>query len=868
MGAVRGGPDPGSVETAADLARELDLLRVRAAAGSRKARVTLDELAARVALPRSTVHAYVTGVTIAPADVLDRVVIALGAVPAEQAAWSEAWFRVVRGTRKPKPSVPRQLPPDVSAFTGRVEALAELDRLLAEAGGQAVVVSAIAGTAGVGKTALAIHWAHRVAERFPDGQLYVDLRGYDPGHPTSAADALAVLLGDLGVGGADVPPTLAGRVSRYRTLLADRRALIVLDNANSPEQVRDLLPGNARCFVLITSRDALTGLVARDGARRVDLDLLTVAEATALLRGVLGSRVDAEPEAVRDLVELCARLPLALRIAAANVLGGRRPIADYVTALRGDRLAALEVAGDPGTAVRTAIDLSYRALDPRARRTFRLMGLMPGHDVTAPVVAAMTEDPDVGRVLRDLAAAHLIDEHVAGRYTFHDLLRLYAVEKCHDEAPARARMFEHYAARALEAVQLVEPAPQRRILDVPESTFADADEAKRWLSDEFATLVACARVADAPLPAARLCAALFPTLEQHRLMADWFGTARAVLATARRHDHVIGQVYALLALSSAHWCVCEYDDALVHIAEARDVVDRAGLTELLPSVLSQLGRTYIAMGRLRDSADTYRQALDATPADEPGTTSRLAILGNVHWELGDLRSAYDLHSQAVRHAPNRLRELGAQARAGLSAQALGRFDRAIEHYRAGLALCHELDDPPEEAGILSNLAGTYRDLGRYPDALRTARESLEISTRIGMLRTRTSGHHVLGSTHLLLGDHAIALTELHTALELAIAASHPRGRGDALVSLAELHLKVGEPDLARARAEEALRLSRGTGHRLIEGEALRVLAEVDHLVGRAVDAFALVTAACDLHRQSGYALGLRRAEAMLGRMGS
>ncbi|MCS7479263.1 tetratricopeptide repeat protein [Umezawaea endophytica] len=862
MGAVRGGPDPGSVETSADLVRELDLLRVRAAAGSRKARVTLEDLAARVALPRSTVHAYVSGVTTAPADVLDRVVIALGASPAEQAAWSEAWFRVVRGSRK-RTAVPRQLPPDVSAFTGRAEALAELDRLLGEAGRRAVVVSAIAGTAGVGKTALAVHWAHRVADRFPDGQLYLDLRGYDA--PTSTADALAALLGDLGVSGADLPQTLAGRVSRYRTLLADRRALVVLDNANSPEQVRDLLPGNARCFVLITSRDALTGLVARDGARRVDLDLLTADEAAALLRGVLGDRVDAEPEAVRDLAELCARLPLALRIAAAHVLGGRRTIADHVTALRsGDRLTALEVPGDPGTAVRAAIDLSYRALDPAARRTFRLMGLMPGHDVTAPVVAALTDTADVGRTLRDLTAAHLVDEHVPGRYTFHDLLRLYAVEKCEDEEPARARVLEHYAARALEATQLVYPTPHRRVLGVPEPTFTDAAEANRWLADEFTTLVACARVADSPLTAARLCTALYPTLEQHRLMADWFGTARSVLATTRRHDHAIGQVYALTALGSAHWCVCEYDDALVHLTEARAVVDRAGLTDLLPFVLTHLGRAYISMGRLRDSATTYRHVLDATPPTDPSTSARLAILANVHWELGDLRVAYDLHEQAIQHAQSPSHELCARARAGLSAQALGFVDQAVEHYLTGLTLCHELDDPPERAGILSNLAGTYRDLGRHQDALRTARESLEISTRIGMLRTRTSGHHVLGSTHLLLGDHDTALTELHTSLDLATTASHPRGRGDALVSLAELHHALGDHDLARKLAREALDLSRGTGHKLIEGEAQRVLAEADHASGR--DGLRSATAARDLHQRSGYALGLKRAEATLARL--
>jgi tetratricopeptide (TPR) repeat protein len=472
-------------------------------------------------------------------------------------------------------------------------------------------------------------------------------------------------------------------------------------------------------------------------------------------------------------------------------------------------------------------------------------------------VAALTEDSDVGRVLRELAAAHLIDEHVPGRYTFHDLLRLYAVERCAEEerGPARARMFEHYARTALAAVQQVDPVSHRELLGGEPTAVADA---AGWLRDEFATLVVCAREATDPQVAARLGVALFPTLEQHRLMADWFGTAKAVLDTARRHGHVIGEVYALHALSSAHWCACEYDQALVLVEEALEIAERAGLTALLGPVLSQYGRTYVSMGRLRDSARCYRRAL-ALWSGTPAPVTALAVLGNVHWELGDLRHAYGLHRHAIRLAPNRSRELTAQARAGLSAQALGRFDRAVEHYHAGLALCRELDDPPEEAGILSNLAGTYRDLGRYPDALRTAHESLEISTRIGMLRTRTSGYHVLGSTHLLLGDHDTALAELRATVDLADAASHPRGRGDALVSLAELHLVTGDRDLARTTAEEAVRLSRTTGHRLIEGEALRVLAEVD----RSPE---LARAALDLRRRSRFALGITRAEAALARL--
>ncbi len=305
----RGGPDPDSVESLADLVRELDLLRARAARGSRKARVSLDELAKRVDMPRSTVHAHISGVTTPPIDVLDKIVIALDATPHEQASWSEAWYRVAARPRTPTGPpplpAPRQLPRDVSGFTGRADSLAALDQLLA-GGGSAV--AAISGTAGVGKTALAVRWAHRVAGQFPDGQLYLNLRGYDPTAPVPPAAALGIALRDLGVPGAAIRPTLGEQVSQYRTLLADRRVLVVLDNANSPEQVRDLLPGSSTCFVVVTSRDALTGLVARDGARRIDLDLLPVADALTLLRSLVGERVDddtAAAHALADAVPAC-----------------------------------------------------------------------------------------------------------------------------------------------------------------------------------------------------------------------------------------------------------------------------------------------------------------------------------------------------------------------------------------------------------------------------------------------------------------------------------------------------------------------------------------------------------------------------------
>jgi len=341
-------------------------------------------------------------------------------------------------------AVPAQLPADVSAFTGRQEELSGLDRLLAttdQATGSAgapttVTIATVSGTAGVGKTALAVRWAHRVRDQFPDGQLYVDLRGYDPGQPVSAADALLGFLDALGVAGQDVPPAVDDRAARYRTEITGRRMLVVLDNAATVDQVRPLLPGAASCFVLVTSRDSLPGLVARHGARRLDLDLLPLADAITLLRTLLGPRVVAEPAAAATLAEQCARLPLALRVAAE--LAATRPttpLGRLVADLADDRrrLDLLDAGGDRHTAVRAVFSWSYRHLPAKAAQAFRLLARHPAADLDPHVAAVLIDtSEDRARQLLDLLArAHLIQptgRHPAdtGRYGMHDLLRAYA----------------------------------------------------------------------------------------------------------------------------------------------------------------------------------------------------------------------------------------------------------------------------------------------------------------------------------------------------------------------------------------------------------------------------------------------------------
>ena len=367
--------------------------------------------------------------------------------------------------------VPAQLPPAVPAFTGRsaelasLDALAGLDAMVPRADGAGpaataeVAICAVSGTAGVGKTALAVHWAHRVAGRFPDGQLYVNLRGFDPGGAgLDPGQALHGFLEAFGVPPARIPEDLAAQSGLFRSLLAGKRILVLLDNARSAEQVRPLLPGSPGCLAIVTSRDKLAGLVATAGARPLALDLLTAADARDLLARRLGAdRVAAEPAAIACIIAACARLPLALTIAAARAATSPTfPLAAIAAELR-EAASALDPfdAGESATDVRTVFSWSYRALSAPAARMFRLLGLHPGPDVAVTAAASLAAVPpgQARALLAELTRAHLLAEHAPGRYAFHDLLRAYASElasaqECPaDRASAVHRLLDHYLHR-------------------------------------------------------------------------------------------------------------------------------------------------------------------------------------------------------------------------------------------------------------------------------------------------------------------------------------------------------------------------------------------------------------------------------------
>ena len=729
--------------------------------------------------------------------------------------------------------VPRELPADVDAFTGRAGELAQLDRLLTAwsqaarqrpqgAGPAAVVICAVAGSAGVGKTALAAHWAHRVRDAFPDGQLCVNLRGYDPGEPVAAADALAGFLRALGVAGRDIPADLDERAARYRSMLDGRRMLVLLDNAASAEQVSPLLPGSPSCFVVVTSRDSLAGLVARHGARRLDLDLLRPADAVALLRALIGARVDADPSAAATLAAQCARLPLALRVAAE--FAAARPgltLAELVEELAGERrrLDLLDAGGDPRTAVRGVFSWSYRHLPAAAARMFRQIGLHPGPDLDAYAAAALAAATlDRARdLLGVLARAHLIHPARPGRYGMHDLLRAYAADLAATQDAAEnaagtaggngqaalTRLFDYYLAAAAAAMDVLVPVerdrrPRIRPPATPVPPVADHAAALAWLDAERATLVA---------------------VSGHTAGRGWPSHAAHLSSIVRRYLETGGH----------------YTDAVTIHSRARRVAADAGDLAAEAQALNNLGLISTRMGQYLQAGQHLRQsmALFSTAGDRSGAACALTNLAFAQWRQGRYAEAA-LHCQ---QALALFREIGERASEahGLNSLGLiewqqGRYPQAAGHFHQALTLFRAFGDRSNEAHALGNLGMVSGRLGSCSRAAGQLKQALALLREVGDRSGAASVLTDLGSVACRQGHYQEAARHHQQALALFREIGERTGEAEALNGLGEVLLATGRPGQAQAQHAAALTVASQIGDKHEQARARNGLGAA--LLGR------------------------------------
>jgi tetratricopeptide (TPR) repeat protein/transcriptional regulator with XRE-family HTH domain len=653
------------------------------------------------------------------------------------------------------PPVPRQLPPATAYFTGRAGELAALTRMLEEAAGApgTVVISAIGGTAGVGKTALAVYWAHQVADRFPDGQLYLNLRGFDPtGTPAAPDAAVRGFLDALGVPPERIPADSDAQAGLYRSLLADRRMLIVLDNARDEAQVRPLLPASPASLVLVTSRAQLSGLAAADGARLLSLDVLAHEEAVQLLTGRTGSaRAAAGPGAVDEVASLCACLPLALAIAAARAAARPAfPLASLAADLRdaAGRLDALD-AGDPAASVRAVFSWSYGQLSPDAARMFRLLGLHPGPDISVPAAASLAAVDATGArcQLGELARAHLIAEHVPGRYAFHDLLRAYAAGRARDtdtepdRAGAVGRVLDHYLHTASRAALALDPAMELIAL-VPPSPGAVAvaeqitgpRQALAWFEAEHQVLLAAVTLADGSRFDARawqLPWAMTPFLRNRGHYQEWAATQRTALSAATRAGDAAGQAVGGRLLAAACLELGDCDEAAGHFASSLRLYRRLGDRRRETRARQDLGVLAERRGRYADALGHQQQALRLSRAagDKAGEAAALNNVGWCHGLLGDYHQARAFCRQALALCAEtgyRRVEGPAWDSLGYAEQQLGNFGEAAACYQRALGIAREFGNRWSEAETLARLGDTRQAAGDLPRAREAWQQALAI----------------------------------------------------------------------------------------------------------------------------------------------
>jgi DNA-binding SARP family transcriptional activator/tetratricopeptide (TPR) repeat protein/DNA-binding XRE family transcriptional regulator len=787
-------------------------------------------------------------------ELRDRLSSELGVDPGPEVA--SAHLRVLRGqlpgaglsvVPEPRSSEPpAQLPMECAGFSGRAGELQALDRILAaEAAARTAPVAVVSGMGGVGKTALAVRWAWRQRRRYPDGQLYADLRGHSATGPARPLQVLTGFLAALGEPADRIPEDDGQAAALLRTRLKGKRILLLLDNALDAQQVRPLLPSAPGSAVIVTARDRMTGLIARDGAAAVVVRPLPEDDAAALLVAVMGERGGGEPpEVVAELAGLCAHLPLALRIAAANLAA--RPgyrLTDYVATLAsGDRLTGLAVPEDEQAAVRSAFELSCDALKPELRRMFRLAGLAPGPDITAPVAGALAgiATGEAESLLDRLVARNLIDEYAHRRYRLHDLLRLYAAELAEaEESPAgRDAAIDRLAAHSVAAVRSVSEMLYPHLLHLPDSggpdsggpgtggpgtggpdtgreseaqftwgapEFADAATCLTWLNAERANLVALVAMlarhgrAEATLRLSDRLAGYFRMTSD---TMDW-----EVVATAARQavsdDAPLAVACAELHLGTLRSMQTRYETAAGHFAACAERARRAGWVAGEAVALNNRAGVYWQLGRAAETIELLTEALDAhrrtgRTAGEAVTIANIATL-----RLQLARSA-DAGTDAAAVREQRL-------------EALRLLDQARD-------MQHALDDRRNEAETCRRIAEAHRDLGDLEPAAAHARLAITLAREAAVQHYEISAHSTLAMILVRLGEPEQGLAEHTLAQELAGKAGDPARQAEVLMDLAESMVWLGRLEEALLTAQDVSAAADRLRMPLLQRRAAKVIA--------------------------------------------
>lgn len=666
---------------------------------------------------------------------------------------------------------PRQLPGIPRNFAGRELDLVRLDALLPDVGGPAPapapagtpapVVAVVSGTPGVGKTTLAVVWAHRVKHLFPDGQLYVNLRGYDRDPPATAGDVLDGFLRALNVAADRIPPTTEGRAALFRSLVDGRRMLIVLDNAGSSEQVRPLLPGSSSCLVVVTSRIRMTGLAVSVGAFQIDLGMLSTDDAVTLLRGLLGEpRAAAEPEALRQVARLCGGLPLALRLvgqrAAVRPIG---QLVELVTELIAEPrpLDVLSACDDEFTAVRSVFSWSYHALPQAQARMFRLLGLHPDAEISYHAAAAVADvSPRRARsLIEDLTDAHLIEYGSQGRYRFHDLLRAYARERTEvgdqeiDRRLALRRLVGFYLHTAAAADLALHPGRHHAAVDAappPDHpiAFTGYDEALAWCEAERVSLIGAIRVAvtvGMPAAAWQLAASLWSFFYIRKYWTDWIQACEVGLQSATRTGDAAGQARMLSGLATAYQDLHRFEEAINYYRRTLELELALGNQIHLGSALSNLAAVHLDLRQYDAALEYSRQAIE------------------IFQETDDL-----YHGSIA---------LGNRSEAYLG---LRRYDKALEDFRIVLDHCRTIRHRYGEGLTLIHLGEAYLGLHRHDDAISHLTQALDLCREIGNTHGQGVAWKIMGEVHRAAGRAGAARQAWLESLRIFDALGSPEAQ--------------------------------------------------------------------------------------------